>query len=139
MVALYTKYKDKGFNAMAFPCNQFGEQESGTEQEIKDFVSRYKVTFPMFSKIEVNGKGTHPVYTFLKTCFPGDVTWNFASKFLVDRNGVPVKRFEKESWSDIEKEVVALLAEKPDSASSSSSASTSSSASEEKKQPLSKQ
>jgi len=108
---MYDKYADQGLVIMAFPCNQFGRQEPGTEEEIKEFASKFNVNFPLFSKIKVNGNDTHPVYKFLKGVFPGDITWNFASKFLIDRNGVPVKRFERESWSTIEREVAELLEE----------------------------
>jgi glutathione peroxidase len=107
----------RGLNVMAFPCNQFGAQEPGTEAEVKEFATKkFGVTFPMFSKIKVNGDGTHPVYAFLKTCFPGDVTWNFASKFLVNQDGVPVARFEKESWEEIEATVKSLLDQGADAA-----------------------
>lgn len=84
---------------MGFPCNQFGAQEPGTDAEILDFVqSRYGVEFPMFSKIEVNGPGACDLYRFLKDAQPGtganpDIRWNF-TKFLVDRQGNPVRRFE---------------------------------------------
>lgn len=101
---------ERGLNVMAFPCNQFGAQEPGTEAEIKTFVtSKFGVTFPMFGKIDINGDNTHPVYTYLKKCFPGDITWNFATKFLVNQAGVPIARFEKESWEDIESTVKELL------------------------------
>lgn len=95
---LYLKYKDKGFVILGFPCNQFASQEPGTEAQIKSFCStKYNVTFPLFSKIEVNGPGTDPLYRFLKQTQPGDGTssdigWNF-TKFLINANGVPVKRY----------------------------------------------
>jgi glutathione peroxidase len=63
----------------------------------------------MFSKIDVNGDNTHPVYQFLKECFPGDIAWNFKAKFLVDRTGTPVRRFGKESWEEIEEALAATL------------------------------
>jgi len=107
---MFNKYQSKGLIVMGFPCNQFGKQEPQSEAEIEaGVVQKYKVKFPMFAKINVNGANTHPVYKFLKACFPGDVTWNFSSKFLIDRNGVPVARFEKTSWEEIEKEVVKCL------------------------------
>lgn len=96
--ALYKKYKDKGFVVLGFPCNQFMGQEPGTEAEILEFCTvNYGVTFPMFTKIEVNGDGTHPLYTFLRKTLPGtgsksDIEWNFA-KFLIGRDGKPVERF----------------------------------------------
>lgn len=94
---LYQKYKDKGLVILGFPCNQFGNQEPGDEKSIGEgCVINYGVTFPMFSKIEVNGSGAHPIYTYLKKKLPGfiggRVKWNF-TKFLIDANGLPVKRF----------------------------------------------
>lgn len=95
---LYQSYQDRGFEVLGFPCNQFGAQEPGTEQEIASFCStRFDVSFPMFSKIEVNGAGAHPLYQYLKKQQPGteakpDIEWNFA-KFLVDRKGKVVARF----------------------------------------------
>lgn len=94
---IYEKYKDKGLVVLGFPCNQFGQQEPGTSAEIKEFCSsKYNVTFPMFSKIDVNGANRHPLYVALAgkdSPFPGDIKWNF-SKFLVGRDGKILKRFE---------------------------------------------
>lgn len=113
MTRFDTTYRDKGLVVMGFPCNQFGGQEPGDEATIKAFVEKnFQSKFPMFSKVDVIGKDTHPVYTFLKSCFPGEITWNFASKFLVDRNGVCVARFEKESWETIEGAIKELLEQK---------------------------
>ena len=94
---LYEKYKDQGLVILGFPCNQFGNQEPGTEKEITEgCLINYGVSFPMFSKIEVNGENTHPIYKYLKDKLPEflgkNIKWNFA-KFLIDRNGKPVKRF----------------------------------------------
>ncbi len=94
---LYLKYKDKGFVVLGFPCNQFGGQEPGNEEEIANFCSlKYNVTFPMFSKIDVNGENTDPIYKYLKVLLPGtmgnDIKWNF-TKFLLDKNGKPIERF----------------------------------------------
>ncbi len=90
---LYKKYKDKGLVILGFPCNQFLKQEPGSSEEIAEFCSiNYGVSFPMFEKIEVNGKEAHPIYVYLKQVLPGDIEWNFA-KFLIDRDGNPVKRF----------------------------------------------
>ena len=94
---MYEDYKDQGFTILGFPCNQFGGQEPGDEQSIIDgCMVNYGVTFPMFSKVNVNGKDAHPLFTFLKTerpGFPGErIKWNF-TKFLIDRNGNIVKRF----------------------------------------------
>ena len=95
---LYEKYKDKGFVILGFPCNQFGSQEPGTAAEIKTFcTTKYNVTFPLFSKIEVNGDNADPLYKYLKAAEPDpqgktDIGWNF-TKFLIDRQGHPMKRF----------------------------------------------
>lgn len=95
---LYEKYKDKGLVILGFPCNQFMNQEPLNEDEIKSFCSlTYGVTFPMFSKIDVNGENTHPLYKYLKESQKGflgseAIKWNF-TKFLVDKNGTVVNRF----------------------------------------------
>jgi glutathione peroxidase len=95
--ALQKKYEGKGFVVLGFPCNQFGGQEPGTNEEIKQFCStKYNVTFPLFDKIEVNGPNRTPLYTTLAGAdspFPGDIKWNF-TKFLVGPDGKIVKRFE---------------------------------------------
>ena len=94
---LYGKYRDKGLVILGFPCNQFANQEPGDEKQISEgCLINYGVSFPMFSKIEVNGENAHPLYKFLKKKLPGlfgsRIKWNF-TKFLVDKNGKPVKRF----------------------------------------------
>lgn len=95
---MYKEYKDSGLEILAFPCNQFGAQEPGDAEEIKSFCSlTYDVTFPMFSKVDVNGDQAAPVYTYLKDSLPGvlgikAVKWNF-TKFLVDKTGHPVERY----------------------------------------------
>jgi glutathione peroxidase len=97
--AAYEKYKDQGFEVLAFPANEFGAQEPGSNDEIKSFCTqRYKTTFPLFGKIVVKGSGIHPLYQFLTSKdtnpkFAGDIPWNFA-KFLVDREGNVIARFE---------------------------------------------
>ena len=96
--ALYEKYKGQGFVILGFPANNFGAQEPGTNEEIKTFCSRkYNVSFPMYAKISVKGDDQAPLYSYLtKQTGPGiegDIQWNF-TKFLVDRNGNVVKRFE---------------------------------------------
>ena len=97
--ALYEKYKDRGFVIVGVPANNFAQQEPGTDAEIKTFCSRkYNVTFPMMSKVSVLGDDKTPLYVFLtdKSANPtvgGDIKWNF-TKFLFDRNGKPVARFE---------------------------------------------
>ena len=93
--SLYESYKDKGFRILAFPANNFGAQEPGTNQEIKDFCdTKYHVTFDLFSKISVKGDDQHPLYKYLTTGtdFKGDIGWNF-TKYLVDRDGKVVARF----------------------------------------------
>ncbi|GMA51501.1 glutathione peroxidase [Alicyclobacillus contaminans] len=95
--SLYETYKDRGFSVLGFPCNQFGHQEPGTEAEIREFCStRFRVTFPLFAKIDVNGKNAHPLYQYLKQSqrgvLSGAIKWNF-TKFLINRQGVPVQRF----------------------------------------------
>ena len=95
--AIYRKYKDRGFEVLGFPCNQFGGQEPGTESEIAQFcTSNYGVDFPMFAKIDVNGADQHPLYTFLKNAkggiFGDAIKWNFA-KFLINREGNVVERY----------------------------------------------
>ncbi len=96
--AAFDKYKDKGFYVLGFPANNFGEQEPGTEKEIKEFcTTKYKVTFPMFAKISVKGEDQDPLYAYLTSKetnpqFAGDITWNF-NKFLIDRDGKIVARF----------------------------------------------
>jgi glutathione peroxidase len=98
MQAIYEKYGKQGFSVLAFPANDFGKQEPGTEQEIKEFCNtKYKTTFPMFSKVVVKGEGQAPLYQFLTSketnpSFGGDVEWNFA-KFLLDRKGNVIGRF----------------------------------------------
>lgn len=94
---LYDKYSERGFVVLGFPCNQFGNQDPGADEEIKSFCSlNYGVTFPMFSKIEVNGENAHPLYKMLKENESGllskKIKWNF-TKFLIDRQGNVVKRF----------------------------------------------
>ncbi len=134
--ALYEKYHDQGLEVLDFPCNQFGHQAPGDEDEIHEFcTARYKTQFEQLAKIDVNGDDEEPLYTFLKaempdekieglknkaamamiekissTCKkPGDIKWNF-TKFLVDREGNVVKRFPPTSSpADFEKDVAALI------------------------------
>lgn len=113
--ALYRKHKGRGLTVLGFPCDQFGHQEPGTEEEIQEFCSlTYDVSFPMFAKIEVNGPGAHPLYRYLKTKKKGllgteAVKWNF-TKFLVDRDGTVRRRFAPtDTPEQIEGDVTALL------------------------------
>ena len=94
---LYDKYKDKGLEILDFPCNQFGHQAPGTEEEIQEFCTlKYKTTFPLFAKVDVNGKDADPLFVFLKKQKGGflgdDIKWNF-TKFLVTRDGRVVGRY----------------------------------------------
>lgn len=95
---LWRDHADRGLVVLGFPCDQFGRQEPGTESQIAEFcTSRFAVTFPMFSKIEVNGRGAHPLFTQLKDAAPGlfgtrAIKWNF-TKFLIDRAGNVVRRY----------------------------------------------
>lgn len=111
---LYETYRDRGLVVLGFPCNQFLGQEPGTDAEIAEFCTlNYGVTFPMFGKIEVNGEGADPLYQWLKAATPGsdgqDIEWNFA-KFLVGRDGRPVKRYgDKFPPADIAPDIEKLL------------------------------
>jgi glutathione peroxidase len=109
---IYERYKDRGFEILGFPCDQFGHQEPGTDKEIKSFCElNYGVSFPLFSKIEVNGENAHPVFKFLKSKKGGllgdGIKWNF-TKFLVDKEGMVIDRYAPQTIpvriaSDIEK------------------------------------
>lgn len=107
--ALYMKYKDRGLVIAGFPANNFGGQEPGTNAEIGAFCrSKYGVTFPMFSKISVAGKDKAPLYQFL-TQTGGEIQWNF-TKFLIDRNGKVIQRFESDVEPDSPEMVKAIEA-----------------------------
>lgn len=111
--AIHRKYKDRGFTVLGFPCNDFGSQEPGTPDEIKKFCSdKYEVTFPLFSKLHVKGAEQHPLYGALTgqgSPFPGDIKWNFG-KFLVDKKGKILKRFEPQTKPDAPEVVEAIEA-----------------------------
>jgi glutathione peroxidase len=113
--ALQRKYQSRGFAVLGFPCDQFGHQEPGNEAEIEQFCKlTYDVSFPMFTKIDVNGANTHPLYQFLKKEQPGilgteGIKWNF-TKFLVDGNGKVVKRYAPtDKPEDLGSDIEALL------------------------------
>ena len=113
--ALYTELQGLGLMVLGFPCNQFGAQEPGDDEEIGAFCQKnYGVTFPMFAKIEVNGPGAHPLYQYLKDAKPGllgteAIKWNF-TKFLIDRNGEPVARYAPQAKpEELEKPIRKLL------------------------------
>lgn len=111
---LYKKYKEKGLVILGFPCNQFANQEPGDEKTISEgCLINYGVTFPMFAKVDVNGNSAHPIFKYLKHklkgTFGNNVKWNF-TKFLVDGNGNPVKRFSPLTKPEkIEKYIQKLL------------------------------
>jgi glutathione peroxidase len=115
--SMYEKYKEKGLTIIGVPANEFGGQEPGSNADIKEFCeSKYKVTFPMLGKVVVKGEGITPLYKYLTTESPkkGPVTWNFA-KFLVDRHGNVVERFDPKTKPEDPKMVAAVekaLAEK---------------------------
>lgn len=108
---LYAKYKGQGFVIVGIPANDFGAQEPGTDEEIKEFCStKYDVTFPMMSKVTVKGSGKHPLYTWL-TASGGEVGWNF-EKFLIGKDGKIIARYksgEDPMGSTIQKAVSAAL------------------------------
>ncbi|GMF53210.1 unnamed protein product [Phytophthora fragariaefolia] len=115
---LYEKYQEEGLVILGFPCNQFAGQEPGTHEEIIEFVKQYNVTFPLFEKHDVNGSNARPVFTYLKAKLPGTfgnyIKWNF-TKFLVDRNGQPFKRYApKELPLSFEEDIKELLAKAPE-------------------------
>eukprot|EP00741_Cyanophora_paradoxa_P021737 tig00000241_g20980.t1 len=112
LAQLYEKYKAKGLEVMAFPCNQFGQQEPGTNAEIKSFATGKGASFPLMDKVEVNGANAIPLYKdFLKAKFPGDIKWNFG-KFLVNKKGEVVQRYEPTvAPNDIVADIEKLLAE----------------------------
>ncbi len=113
--AIYKKLADRGFVVLGFPCDQFGHQEPGDEAEIKNFCSlTYDVSFPMFAKINVNGKNAHPLYEYLKSEGKGilgteAIKWNF-TKFLVDKSGKVLKRYApKDTPESIAKDLESVL------------------------------
>jgi glutathione peroxidase len=113
--ALQRRHQDAGFAVLGFPCDQFGHQEPGSEEEIRNFCTlTYQVSFPMFAKIQVNGDQTHPLYKFLKSAQKGllgseGIKWNF-TKFLVNREGAVVQRYAPTATPEnIEKDLAALL------------------------------
>ena len=114
--ALYRRYRDRGFEILAFPCNQFGHQEPEAEPQILDFCrSRYDVTFPVFAKIDVNGPAAHPLYRLLTAARPGilgtqRIKWNF-TKFLVSPDGEVLKRYAPNvTPPEIERDLDGVLA-----------------------------
>lgn len=116
---LYRTYADRGLEILAFPCNQFGNQEPGTNREVQEFCQlHYGVTFPVFGKIVVNGEQAHPLYRYLKAQAPGTfglqtIKWNF-TKFVVDQQGNVIKRFAPSTRpKDLAPEIEKLLPPSP--------------------------
>ena len=112
---LQAQFKDRGFEVLAFPCNQFGAQEPGSEEEIVEFcTTRFSATFPIFAKIDVNGADTHPLYSWLKAEAKGvlgteRIKWNF-TKFLIDSEGKVFKRYGSQTKpAAIAKDIESLL------------------------------
>ena len=110
---LYKDYKDKGLVILGFPCNQFGNQEPGSEKDIAEgCLLNYGVSFPMFSKVDVNGENAHPVFGYLKNELKGtlgnNIKWNF-TKFVIDKNGKPVKRYAPITKPENMKELIEKL------------------------------
>jgi glutathione peroxidase-type tryparedoxin peroxidase len=113
--ALYDKYKDRGFTVLAFPCNQFGSQEPGTEEQIQQFAcSRFKANFPIMAKVDVNGPEASPFWEHLKHAKPGllgteGIKWNFTG-FLIDGEGQVINRYSPSpSVSQVEADLTPLL------------------------------
>lgn len=114
--SLHQTFKDRGFAVLAFPCNQFGQQEPGNSRDIAQFCElNYQVSFPLFEKVDVNGSQAHPLYQFLKSAAPGvlgskAIKWNF-TKFLIDRDGRVIKRYSPLTPPNaIRKDIEQLLA-----------------------------
>lgn len=112
---LYQQYKDKGLVILGFPCNQFGGQEPGTEEEIAEFCTiNYKISFPIFAKINVNGSEAHPLFTYITAQAPGllgtkKIKWNF-TKFFISKDGAVIRRFAPQDTPEkIEKEILPYL------------------------------
>ncbi|MFC7517769.1 glutathione peroxidase [Herbaspirillum sp. GCM10030257] len=115
--AVYQQFRDKGVEVLGFPCNQFGSQEPGTEEEIGAFCEKnFGVTFPLFAKIDVNGSNAHPLYKHLKNEAPGlmgteAIKWNF-TKFLVKKDGTVYKRYAPQTDpKDLTEDIEKLLAQ----------------------------
>ena len=114
---MYDRYQSKGFEILAFPANNFGQQEPGTNEEIKGFCyTKYSLTFPLFSKISVKGSDKHPLYRYLteESPFPGEVEWNF-QKYLVDSHGTVVARYHhrtKPTSDEIVRDIEHTIAQK---------------------------
>jgi len=105
-----TKYANRNFTVLGFPCNQFGKQEPGEAKDIKDFaINSFHATFPLFTKADVNGPNTQPVFAYLKQVYPGDVTWNFHGMFLINEEGIPIKRIQHQRYPEIDEDIKKAL------------------------------
>ena len=111
---LYVTYKEQGFEILDFPCNQFGNQESGSSDDIKEFCEiNYGVSFPLFDKVKVNGRNAHPIFKFLKSklsggLFGSGIKWNF-TKFIINSKGIPVKRFSPSTKPESMEKIIQRL------------------------------
>jgi len=104
------KYESRNFTVLGFPCNQFGKQEPGEAKDIKDFAHKsFNATFPLFSKSDVNGPDTQPVFKYLKSVFPGDVTWNFHGMFIINEEGIPIARIQHQKYPEIDAQIKQAL------------------------------
>jgi glutathione peroxidase len=122
LMDLYEKYRDQGFEILDFPCDQFGRQAPGTGEEIHaGCVARFGISFPQFDKVDVNGDNADPLFAYLRHELPGilgsDIKWNF-TKFLIDRNGLPARRFAPQTepaalHDDVEEFLAQKAAEEP--------------------------
>ena len=117
LAEIYDRLHDQGLEILAFPCNQFGSQEPGKADAIEETCGRYKVKFDLFDKIDVNGDQAHPIYVWLKASLAGTITdsvkWNF-TKFLLDRDGKPFKRYSPtDEPKTFEEDIKSLLAKAP--------------------------
>ena len=102
MVRIKNNLSGRPFEVVGFPSNQYN-QETRSPEEIKKYLTdKFQLNFPLVEKSDINGEQSNAVYEWLKKSFPGDVTWNFSSYFLVNHQGIPVARFEKASWEDME-------------------------------------
>ena len=108
--SLYEKYKDKGLEILAFPCNQFGAQEKGTNNDIKNFCDdKYSISFPLFDKVEVKGENASPLFAMLTKAAGREIKWNF-TKFLINKDGEFVRGFgTQKTPEEIEEHIVEAL------------------------------
>lgn len=106
---MYDSLSSAGLTVLAFPCHQFGAQELKSDEAIRTFVDKHGVRFPMFAPVDVNGPAAHPLFKLINPA--SDVGWNFAGKWLIDKQGVVAKRYDNSApWSAIEADARALLA-----------------------------